>query len=154
MEIDYQTREQLASLASNYYNRYWMKNYIFGCLIIENAAQNLQLGIIGGRGVTTILEYNIELSRHIDGLTKILLHTNDMTSEMAPWINSILGHMVFLRNTIHGVDINDLIGLLRPLQLIKLGVTESRLGMEEAITRVDKKIFDDGKWENQMRLPH
>jgi hypothetical protein len=35
-------------------------------MVIENAAQNIQLGIIGGKGVTTILEYNIEISRQID----------------------------------------------------------------------------------------
>ena len=72
---------------------------------------------------------------------------------MVPWMTSILGHMVFLRNTIHGVDINDLVGLFRPLQLIKLGVTESRIGMEEAITNVDKKSLTE-KWENEMNLPH
>jgi hypothetical protein len=63
MELDHQIREQLTSLASNYYNRFWMKSYILACMIMENAAQNIQLGIIGGRGVTTILEYNIEISR-------------------------------------------------------------------------------------------
>ncbi len=70
MELDHQIREQLTSLASNYYNRFWMKSYILSCMVIENAAQNIQLGIIGGKGVTTILEYNIEISRQIDGLGK------------------------------------------------------------------------------------
>ena len=153
MELDLQIREQLTSLASNYYNRFWMKSYILSCMVIENAAQNIQLGIIGGKGVTTILGYNIEISRQIDGLSEILRHTNDITSDMVPWMTSILGHMVFLRNTIHGVDINDLVGLLRPLQLIKLGVTESRIGMEEAITNVDKKSLTE-KWENELNLPH
>ncbi len=50
-------------------------------------------------------------------------------------------------------DINDLVGLLRPLQLIKLGVTESRIGMEEAITNVDKKSLTE-KWENELSLLH
>jgi hypothetical protein len=122
-------------------------------MVIENAAQNIQLGIIGGKGVTTILGYNIEISRQIDGLSEILRHTNDITPDMVLWMTSILGHMVFLRNTIHGVDINDLVGLLRPLQLIKLGVTESRIGMEEAITNVDKKSLTE-KWENELNLPH
>ena len=153
MELDLQIREQLTSLASNYYNRFWMKSYILSCMAIENAAQNIQLGIIGGKGVTTILGYNIEISRQIDGLSEILRHTNDITPDMVPWMTSILGHMVFLRNTIHGVDINDLVGLLRPLQLIKLGVTESRIGMEEAITNVDKKSLTE-KWENELNLPH
>jgi len=153
MELDHQTREQLTSLASNYHNRFWMKSYILSCMVMENAAQNIQLGIIGGKGVTTILEYNIEISRQIDGLSGILRHTNDVTPDMVPWMTSILGHMVFLRNTIHGADINDLVGLLRPLQLIKLGVTESRLGMEEAITNVDKKSLTE-KWENELNLPH
>ena len=72
---------------------------------------------------------------------------------MVPWMTSILGHMVFLRNTIHRADINDLVGLLRPLQIIKLGVTESRIGMEEAITNVDKKSLTE-KWENESNLPH
>ena len=153
MELDLQIREQLTSLASNYYNRFWMKSYILSCMVIENAAQNIQLGIIGGKGVTTILEYNIEMSRQIDGLSEILRHTNDVTPDMAPWMTSILGHMVFLRNTIHGADINDLVGLLRPLQLIKLGVTESRIGMEEAITNVDKKSLTE-KWENELNSPH
>ncbi len=153
MELDLQIREQLTSLASNYYNRFWMKNYILSCMVIENAAQNIQLGIIGGKGVTTILGYNIEISRQIDGLSEILRQTNDITPDMVPWMTSILGHMVFLRNTIHGVDINDLVGLLRPLQLIKLGVTESRIGMEEAITNVDKKSLTE-KWENELNLPH
>ena len=70
MELDLQIREQLTSLASNYYNRFWMKNYILTCMVMENAAQNIQLGIIEGKGVTTILEYNIEISRQIDGLGK------------------------------------------------------------------------------------
>ena len=153
MELDLQIREQLTSLASNYYNRFWMKSYILSCMVMENAAQNIQLGIIGGKGVTTILEYNIEISRQIDNLSEILRHTNDITSDMVPWMTSILGHMVFLRNTIHGVDINDLVGLLRPLQLIKLGVTESRIGMEEAITNVDKKSLTE-KWENELNLLH
>ncbi len=153
MELDLQIREQLTSLASNYYNRFWVKSYILSCMVIENAAQNIQLGIIGGKGVTTILEYNIEISRQIDGLSESLRHTNDVTPDMVPWMTSILGHMVFLRNTIHGVDINDLVGLLRPLQLIKLGITESRIGMEEAITNVDKKSLTE-KWENELNLLH
>ena len=153
MELDLQIKEQLTSLASNYYNRFWMKSYILSCMVIENAAQNIQLGIIGGKGVTTILEYNIEISRQIDNLSEILRYTNDITPDMVPWMTSILGHMVFLRNTIHGIDINDLVGLLRPLQLIKLGVTESRLGMEEAITNVDKKSLTE-KWENELNSPH
>jgi hypothetical protein len=42
---------------------------------------------------------------------------------------------------------------LRPLQLIKLGVTESRIGMEEAITNVDKKSLTE-KWKNELNLLH
>jgi hypothetical protein len=153
MELDLQIREQLTSLASNYHNRFWMKSYILFCMIMENAAQNIQLGIIGGKGVTTILGYNIEISKQIDNLSEILRQTNEITPDMVPWMTSILGHMVFLRNTIHGADINDLVGLLRPLQLIKLGITESRIGMEEAITNVDKKSLTE-KWENELNLPH
>jgi hypothetical protein len=153
MELDHQIKEQLTSLASNHYNRFWMKSYILTCMVMENAAQNIQLGIIGGKGVTTILEYNIEISKQIDGLSEILRCTNDITPDMVPWMTSMLGHMVFLRNTIHGVDINDLVGLLRPLQLIKLGITESRLGMEEAITNVYKKSLTE-KWEKGLSLLH
>ena len=91
MELDLQIREQSTSLASNYYNRFWMKSYILSCMVMENAAQNIQLGIIGGKGVTTILEYNIEISRQIDNLSEILRHTNDITSDMVPWMTSILG---------------------------------------------------------------
>jgi hypothetical protein len=153
MELDHQIRGQLTSLASNYHNRFWMRSYILACMVMESAAQNIQLGIIGGKGVTTVLEYNIEISRQIDNLSEILRHTNDITPDMVPWMTSILGHMVFLRNTIHGADINDLVGLLRPLQLIKLGITESRIGMEEAITNVDKKSLTV-RWENESSLPH
>jgi hypothetical protein len=153
MESTNQIRDQLTSLASNYNNRFWMRNYILGCTILENATQTLQFEIIEGRGVTTILEYNIELSKHIDNLSKVIMNTSDISSEMRPWMTSILGHMIFLRNTVHGADINNLIGLQEFLQLIKLGITESRIGMEEAITKSEKKLLTQ-KWENQLKLLH
>ena len=153
MESTNQIRDQLTSLASNYNNRFWMRNYILGCTILENATQTLQFEIIEGRGVTTILEYNIELSKHIDNLSTVIMNTSDISSEMRPWMTSILGHMIFLRNTVHGADINNLIGLQEFLQLIKLGITESRIGMEEAITKSEKKLLTQ-KWENQLKLLH
>jgi hypothetical protein len=130
-----------------------MKNYILGCTILENATQTLQFEIIEGRGVTTILEYNIELSKHIDNLSKVILSSNNKPSEMVPWMTSMLGHMIFLRNVAHGADINNLMELQGSLHLIKLGITESRTGMEEAIAKSDKKLLTQ-KSENQLRLPH
>jgi hypothetical protein len=153
MEPSNQIRDQLFSLASNYNNRFWMRNYILGCTILENATQTLQFEIVEGRGVATILEYNIELSKHIDNLSKVIMNTNDISSEMRPWMTSMLGHMIFLRNTVHGTDIKNLIGLQESLQLIKLGITESRIGIEEAITKSEKKLLTQ-KWENQLKLLH
>jgi len=140
MELDSQIKEQLTSLASNYYNRFWMKSYILTCMVMENAAQNIQLGIIGGKGVTTILEYNIEISRQIDNLSEILRHTNDITPDMVPWMTSILGHMVFLRNTIHGVDINDLVGSIKINQTKANRLSEVFKGDEEVLPLVSRYI--------------
>ncbi len=130
-----------------------MRNNILGCTILENATQTLQFEIVEGRRRATILEYNIELSKHIDNLSKVLMNTNDISSKMRPWMTSMLGHIIFLRNTVHGADINNLIGLQESLQLIKLGITESRIGMKEAITKSEKKLLTQ-KWENQLKLLH
>jgi hypothetical protein len=49
--------------------------------------------------------------------------------------------MLYLKNIVFNPDPNDLIKFIKPLQIIKLNIKESRVLMEGALTWVDKKMM-------------
>ena len=62
---------RLVSLASESENRTWMDSYVLCCSFLENAAQILQNEIRSGQGYHIMVEYEKELTTHIDMILRI-----------------------------------------------------------------------------------
>jgi len=132
---------KLVSLAFDLNNRVWMKGYVLCCSFLENAAQILQIQIMDGQGFDTMVEYDIELSTHINQVLNILNQEQAITPDMTVWVMSLLNYMLYLKSIVFNPDPEDLIKFIKPLQIIKLGIKESRVLMEGALTWVDKKMM-------------
>jgi hypothetical protein len=132
---------KLVSLAFDLNNRVWMKGYVLCCSFLENAAQILQIQIMDGQGFDTMVEYDHELSTHINQVLNILNQEQAITPDMTVWVMSLLNYMLYLKSIVFNPDPEDLIKFIKPLQIIKLGIKESRVLMEGALTWVDKKMM-------------
>jgi hypothetical protein len=111
------------------------------CSFLENAAQILQIQIMDGQGFETMIEYDVELNTHINQVLNILNKEQSITPDMTVWVMSLLNYMLYLKNIVFNPDPNDLIKFIKPLQIIKLNIKESRVLMEGALTWVDKKMM-------------
>jgi hypothetical protein len=132
---------KLVSLAFDLNNRVWMEGYVLCCSFLENAAQILQIQIMDGQGFDTMVEYDHELSTHINQVLNILNQEQAITPDMTVWVMSLLNYMLYLKSIVFNPDPEDLIKFIKPLQIIKLGIKESRVLMEGALTWVDKKMM-------------
>jgi hypothetical protein len=131
----------LVSLASDLKNRVWMESYIMCCNFLEQAAQSLQFQVMNGGGFETMIEYDTELDGHINQVLSILNKEKTITSDMTIWVMSLLNYMLYLKGIVYNPNPNDLLKLVKPLQVVKLNIRENRILMEGALTWVDKKLI-------------
>ena len=131
---------RLVSLASDSKNRIWMDRYILCCSFLENAVQILQNKIRSDQGYHTMVEYERELTTHIDMILKIFDKKDSVTEDMTIWLMLIVSHLLFLKSIIFNPDPSNLVKLLNPLQKAKVGIKENRIIMEGAVTWVEKKM--------------
>ena len=136
-----EAQAKLIPLAFDLNNRIWMEGYVLCCSFLENAAQILQIQIMDGQGFETMTEYDVELNTHINQVLNILNKEQSITPDMTVWVMSLLNHMLYLKNIVFNPDPSDLIKFIKPLQIIKLNIKESRVLMEGALTWVDKKMM-------------
>jgi hypothetical protein len=132
---------KLVSLASDLNNRVWMESYIVCCSFLEQAAQALQFQVMNGGGFDTMVEYDTELDGHINQVLNILNKQETITSDMTIWVMSLLNYMLYLKGIVYNPNPNDLLKLVKPLQVVKLNIRENRVLMEGALTWVDKKLI-------------
>jgi hypothetical protein len=140
-QINNEAQTKLIPLAFDLNNRIWMEGYVLCFSFLENAAQILQIQIMDGRGFETMIEYDIELNTHINQVLNILNQEQSITPDMTVWVMSLLNYMLYLKNIVFNPDPDDLIKFIKPLQIVKLNIKESRVLMEGALTWVDKKMM-------------
>lgn len=133
----------LISLASDLNNRVWMESYIMCCSFLEQAAQSLQFQVMNGGGFDTMVEYDNELDGHISPVLSILNKEETVTSDMTIWVMSLLNYMLYLKGIVYNPNPNDLLKLVKPLQVVKLNIRENRILMEGALTWVDRKLIKE-----------
>jgi len=136
-----EAQAKLIPLAFDLNNRIWMEGYVLCCSFLAYAAQILQIQIMDGQGFETMTEYDVELNTHINQVLNILNKEQSITPDMTVWVMSLLNYMLYLKNIVFNPDPNDLIKFIKPLQIIKLNIKESRVLMEGALTWVDKKMM-------------
>jgi len=111
------------------------------CSFLEQAAQSLQFQVMNGGGFDTMVEYDNELDSHINQVLSILNKEKTVTSDMTIWVMSLLNYMLYLKGIVYNPNPNDLLKLVKPLQVVKLNIRENRILMEGALTWVDRKLI-------------